>query len=105
MTHAVSDDIAEKLEVAGLWRRASARWLAVMQDCRLTDKQLAWIRQRRIYCQSMLPAVTRERTLPGIAAVSQAATATQKRMGLARTGKQALTITYGSQKKRDSTNG
>ncbi|WP_332628309.1 PerC family transcriptional regulator [Citrobacter sp. ESBL3] len=34
----VSNVIAEKLEDAGLWRRAAARWLAVMDRCE-TDAQ------------------------------------------------------------------
>jgi type II secretory pathway component PulL len=35
----VEDEVAQKLEAAGLWRRAASRWLDVMQHHGLTDQQ------------------------------------------------------------------
>ncbi|EFH7157229.1 PerC family transcriptional regulator [Escherichia coli] len=54
---AVEDLIAQKLEVAGCWRRASARWLTVMGEADITDAQREWLLQRRKYCmdQIMVP--------------------------------------------------
>jgi hypothetical protein len=49
----VNDLIAEKLENAGLWRRAAARWREVMQNCE-ADAQIEWISQRRNYCYSRI---------------------------------------------------
>lgn len=40
----VSDAVAERLEEAGLWRRAAARWLDVMQHCD-TEAQREWVSQ------------------------------------------------------------
>ena len=58
MPKEVSDSIAERLEAAGLWRRATARWLVVMGHIDHTDVQREWLRLRRQYCQSMVtPAV------------------------------------------------
>ncbi len=46
----VEDMIALKLEVAGCWRRASERWLAVMGEDYITDGQREWLLVRRRYC-------------------------------------------------------
>ncbi|EFG1570215.1 PerC family transcriptional regulator [Escherichia coli] len=46
----VEDLIALKLEVAGCWRRASARWLVVMGASDITDAQREWLLRRREYC-------------------------------------------------------
>ncbi|WP_420095148.1 PerC family transcriptional regulator [Enterobacter cloacae] len=48
----VEDEVAQKLEAAGLWRRAASRWLDVMQHHALTDQQRDRIRQHRNYCLS-----------------------------------------------------
>lgn len=95
-TDTVTDATAEKLEGAGLWRRASARWRTVMQGGRLSDKQREWVRQRRLYCQSMVPGHRPEPIVTGISEVSRAAAATQKRMGLSRTSRQAFTVSFGT---------
>ncbi|HGB1098601.1 TPA: PerC family transcriptional regulator [Salmonella enterica subsp. enterica serovar Enteritidis] len=47
---AVEDAVAQKLEAAGLWRRASARWLDVMGNCEYTEAQREWVLLRREYC-------------------------------------------------------
>ena len=80
----VQDRVAEKLEAAGLWRRASARWRVVMNQLTLTDAQRDWIRQRRQYCQSMVAPVVTEPEKLDIVAINRAASATQARMGLSR---------------------
>lgn len=82
MSDVVDDALAEKLEASGLWRRAKARWLVVMQSPELNESQRLWIRWRREYCQSQItPMVVPERL--DITAVSKAASATQERMGIA----------------------
>ncbi|MCU6209117.1 PerC family transcriptional regulator [Enterobacter cloacae] len=48
----VEDEVAQKLEAAGLWRRAASRWLDVMQHHALMDQQRDRIRQHRKYCLS-----------------------------------------------------
>jgi len=84
MSKDVSDSVAEKLEAAGLWRRAVARWLVVMDRFEYTDTQREWIRQRRQYCQSRItPAVIEPEKLD-IVAINRAASVTQERMGLSR---------------------
>lgn len=50
---AVSDATAENLESLGLWRRASAHWLCLMDCTSLSEIQREWIRQRRNYCSRM----------------------------------------------------
>jgi len=44
------DSIASELESSGMWRRAAARWLIVMQMSKLTDTQREQIRKRRNHC-------------------------------------------------------
>ena len=83
MSNEVSDGIAEKLEAAGLWRRAAARWLVVMNGVKHTDAQREWIRQRRKYCQSRITPLAAPGKLD-IVAINKAANATQERMGLSR---------------------
>lgn len=83
MSDVVSDVVAEKLEASGLWRRAKARWLEVMQSPELTEPQRLWIRQHREYCQSQIaPLVVPEKL--DITEIARAASATQERMGIAR---------------------
>ncbi|WP_072017522.1 PerC family transcriptional regulator [Erwinia typographi] len=43
----VSDEEAERLEAAGLWRRASARWLTVLMQRDMTHGQREWVSLRR----------------------------------------------------------
>ncbi|WP_285276947.1 PerC family transcriptional regulator, partial [Escherichia coli] len=35
--------VAQKLEAAGCWRRASARWLFVMGNVECTEAQREWL--------------------------------------------------------------
>jgi hypothetical protein len=53
MSGIIQDNKAKKLETAGLWRRAAARWLEVMYHPEYNDAQREWVRQRRKYCLSM----------------------------------------------------
>lgn len=82
MSDVVQDAVAEKLEVSGLWRRAKARWLEVMQSPELTEPQRLWIRQRREHCQAQITPLAAPERLD-IAAINKAANATQVRMGIA----------------------
>lgn len=50
----VQDAVAERLEAAGMWRRAATRWLAVMNSPSNTTAQLEWLRLRRTYCRRQL---------------------------------------------------
>lgn len=54
MQEIVRDSVAEKLEAAGLWRRAATRWLAVMDKPGISAAQLEWLRLRRTYCRRRL---------------------------------------------------
>lgn len=81
----VEDAVAEKLEAAGLWRRAKARWLEVMQSAGLIESQRLWICQRRDYCQSQIAPVMAPKKLD-ITEMSKAASAAQARMGIAQVG-------------------
>lgn len=82
MSDVVNDAVAEKLEASGLWRRAKARWLEVMQSPGLTESQRLWIRERRVFCQSQVtPLVVPEKL--DITEIARAASATQERMGIA----------------------
>lgn len=40
---AVIDPVAQNLEAAGHWRRASTRWLLVMGDFECTEAQREWL--------------------------------------------------------------
>lgn len=53
MSGRVNDSIAEKLEAAGLWRRAATRWLEVMRQ-RHVSHELEWLCRRRRYCFSKI---------------------------------------------------
>ncbi|ENJ3118408.1 PerC family transcriptional regulator [Salmonella enterica] len=44
------DPVAQNLEAAGHWRRASTRWLLVMGDFECTEAQREWLLLRRNYC-------------------------------------------------------
>lgn len=85
MSEKLVDALAEKLEALGLWRRAKARWLEVMQSAGLTESQRLWIHQRREYCQSHIAPVMAPKKLD-ITEMSKAASAAQARMGIAQVG-------------------
>lgn len=87
----IKDDIAERLESLGLWRRAATRWLQVMHKIEYTASEREWIRQRRIYCQSQITPVAVPASL-SFADVTRAANATQVRMGLDRPGGTAFRL-------------
>lgn len=53
----VTDEVAEKLENLGLWRRAATRWLEVMYLPDQTDRTRAAAAVRRINCQRMLNSI------------------------------------------------
>ncbi|MDK9605514.1 PerC family transcriptional regulator [Lelliottia wanjuensis] len=48
----LTDEIAEALEKKGLWRRAAARWLAVLDNA-LDEKTREAASIRRNYCSRM----------------------------------------------------
>ncbi|AHE73517.1 hypothetical protein M942_24240 [Enterobacter ludwigii] len=83
----VSDAIAEKLENAGLWRRAAARWLAVMECCD-TDAEREWVSQKRRECYARIELPVAERL--NIRAMNQAASAAQEKMGISQPDGQAF---------------
>ncbi|MGK2895279.1 PerC family transcriptional regulator [Klebsiella michiganensis] len=80
MKNEIRDAVAEKLENAGLWRRAAVRWLDVLQLCK-TDTEREQARRRRNQCLSSVSRPPPEGKL-GIHAISQAASRTQERMGI-----------------------
>ena len=80
MKNEIKDAVAEKLELAGLWRRAAARWLEVMQLCK-TDTEREQARRRRNQCLSSVSRPAPEGKL-GIHAINRAASRTQDRMGI-----------------------
>ncbi|HGY4723321.1 TPA: PerC family transcriptional regulator [Citrobacter amalonaticus] len=75
----VDDALAFRLENAGLWRRAVARWSVVLADIR-DEKEEAWIRQRQKWCLSQLAIPEPEK--PDCAGVLAAANGTLRQMGL-----------------------
>jgi|GEM_PF-349018 PerC transcriptional activator. len=87
----VEDEVAQKLETAGLWRRAASRWLDVMQRYALTVEQRDWIRHRRKYCLSRAKPVSTPEKLD-VAEILRAAKATQERMGLSQPGGEAFRL-------------
>ncbi|HAV9946837.1 TPA: PerC family transcriptional regulator [Escherichia coli] len=75
--------VAQKLEAAGHWRRASARWLSVMGNFEYTEAQRDWLLLRRNYCLAQIsPSALPEKL--DISEVARAADARLKRMGIAR---------------------
>lgn len=95
----IKDDIAEKLEAAGLWRRAATRWLSVMLRIEYTVAEREWIRQRRIYCQSRVTPNVIPDPL-NFADIARAASITQARMGISRPGGVAFRLQSESQGKQ-----
>ena len=77
----VEDEVAQKLEAAGLWRRAASRWLDVMQHNGLTDQQRDRIRQHRKYCFCCAKPINSPGKLE-VAEIERAAKTAQVRMGL-----------------------
>ncbi|ENX4473375.1 PerC family transcriptional regulator [Enterobacter roggenkampii] len=83
----ISDAVAERLEEEGLWRRAAARWLEVMQHCD-TDAQREWVSQKRRECYARIELPVAERL--NIHAMNQAASAAQEKMGISQPDGQAF---------------
>lgn len=78
----VEDTVAQKLEVAGYWRRASARWLFIMGNVECTEEQREWLLLRRNYCLAQISSSALPEKVD-ISEVSKAADATLRRMGIA----------------------
>ncbi|KLP39982.1 PerC family transcriptional regulator [Enterobacter ludwigii] len=97
MPDTIHDVVAEKLEHAGLWRRAAARWLDVMQLCK-TDTERELARRRRNQCLVSVSRPAPEGKL-GIHAINRAASRTQERMGISQPDGSAFRIK--PQKHRD----
>lgn len=85
----VFDITAERLEAAGLWRRASSRWMEVMLRAGLSDEQREWLRQRRKFCNHQVTSVVRLERFE-VAEITRAATAAQIRMGISKPGGEAF---------------
>ncbi|EAB7739597.1 PerC family transcriptional regulator [Salmonella enterica] len=75
----IHDEKAEELEQAGLYRRAAARWLTVLDGCRDEDSR-EWAARQRLRC--LQQAETPRPVTDTFGDVRQAATALQKKMGL-----------------------
>ncbi|QJF16079.1 PerC family transcriptional regulator [Phytobacter diazotrophicus] len=77
----ISDSKAESLEAKGLYRRAAARWSAIMHSC-MDDKERDMAKRRSDECaaKAKRAAVV---TATDFSGLRQAATETQNRMGIA----------------------
>ncbi|HAF2716036.1 TPA: PerC family transcriptional regulator [Salmonella enterica subsp. enterica serovar Muenchen] len=73
------DAVAEALESAGLYRRAARRWLEVLDLCGDSEER-AWLAARRSQCPGN--ARKPEPAAEYFGDVCQAASDTQKRMGI-----------------------
>ncbi|ELT1239433.1 PerC family transcriptional regulator [Salmonella enterica] len=73
------DAVAEALEAAGLYRRAARRWLEVLDRCGDSEER-AWLAARRSQC--LVNARKPEPPAECFGDVRQAASDTQKRMGI-----------------------
>lgn len=82
----VEDMVAQKLEAAGCWRRASARWLFVMGNVECTEAQREWLLLRRNYCLAQISSPPLPEKLD-ISEVAKAADATLRRMVPVRPGR------------------
>ncbi|WP_267443730.1 PerC family transcriptional regulator [Erwinia psidii] len=71
----------QKLEAAGLWRRAASRWLDVMQHYGLMDQQRDRIRQHRKYCFCCAKPINSPEKVD-VTEIERAAKTAQARMGL-----------------------
>lgn len=78
-TPVMSDAVAEALEAAGLYRRAARRWLEVLDRC-CDSEEWAWLAARRSQC--LVNARKPEPPAEYFEDVYQAASDTQKRMGI-----------------------
>lgn len=85
----VEDTVAQKLEAAGCWRRASARWLLVMGNFECTEAQREWLLLRRDYCLAQISPPPPPEKLD-IRDVAKAADVTLKLMGIARPSGEAF---------------
>jgi len=94
----VEDEVAQKLEAAGLWRRAASRWLDVMQHHGVTDQQRDRIRQHRKYCLSYAKPISSLDKLD-VTKIARAAKVAQDKMGINQPGGAAFRIN--SQKNKD----
>ncbi|ECW0088171.1 TPA: ANR family transcriptional regulator [Salmonella enterica] len=75
----IYDEKAEKLEQAGLYRRAAVHWLTVLDNCR-DDLTREWVTRRRLWClQQVAPPPPLTDTFGD---VRKAATELQKSMGI-----------------------
>lgn len=81
-TEPVGDPIAERLEAAGLWRRAATRWLALLRRNKLTDEQREWLYQHQKYCLRQVTPVQASE-VPDAREIGKAADAVLVSMGLA----------------------
>lgn len=78
----VRDMAAEKLEAAGLWRRAATRWLSLLKSYNLTDGQREWLLLRQKYCLRQVASV-QVSEVPDAREIGKAADAVLAAMGLA----------------------
>ncbi|EHY3137791.1 PerC family transcriptional regulator [Escherichia coli] len=78
----VEDSVAQKLEAAGHWRRASTRWGELMSLAEYTEKQREWLYKRIIYCHEQIKPVRISERLD-IREISKAADAALIRMKIA----------------------
>ncbi|WMY72577.1 PerC family transcriptional regulator [Buttiauxella selenatireducens] len=85
----VSDEIAETLEKAGLWRRAAARWLVVFDE-HLSPGERVWISERRNKC--LRQAARPPMLLDNFGDVRRAVDATQRKMGIDKPGGKAFRL-------------
>lgn len=75
----IIDDKAEALEKAGLYRRASARWLVIF-DRSMSEKERDWIRQRRNAC--LRRKISKTIAIDTFADIRREASEAQENMGL-----------------------
>lgn len=75
----IHDEKAQKLEQAGLYRRAAARWLTVLDGYRDASSR-EWVTRRCLWCLQL--AETPRPVTGTFGDVRQAATALQKKMEL-----------------------
>lgn len=75
----IIDEKAETLERAGLYRRASARWLEVF-DRSMSEKERDWIRQRRNAC--LRRKIPKTLVIDVFADIRREASEAQEKMGI-----------------------
>ncbi|HII3073359.1 MULTISPECIES: PerC family transcriptional regulator [Enterobacteriaceae] len=86
----VRDSKAEELEAKGLYRRAAARWMDVMQMC-ADDDDREWIKRHRETCLEKVKRPTVK--VDDYGDLHKAATDTQHRMGIAQPNGSAFRLT------------